>query len=151
MFPNYRFYTYTWHFQGDSIFTGTWVHKKTYFHFFSPAADIDECAEGLASCGAHAQCLNLPGSHRCRCQSGFEFAFDGRTCVGKFHRATFGVSHVAEVKINHTSMENLRINWKFIRRCTDCVSGIFVDEVVSSNVTNSTLIIGVALSLWRLI
>lgn len=61
---------------------------KTYFHSFSPAADIDECAEGLASCGAHAQCLNLPGSHRCQCQSGFEFAFDGRTCVGKFHRAT---------------------------------------------------------------
>ncbi|XP_036947109.1 nidogen-2 isoform X15 [Acanthopagrus latus] len=43
--------------------------------------DIDECAEGLSSCGAHAQCMNLPGSHRCQCQSGFEFGFDGRTCV----------------------------------------------------------------------
>uniref|UniRef100_A0A3Q3VSX2 Uncharacterized protein n=1 Tax=Mola mola TaxID=94237 RepID=A0A3Q3VSX2_MOLML len=43
--------------------------------------DIDECAEGLTSCGAHAQCLNLPGSHRCQCQIGFELGFDGRTCV----------------------------------------------------------------------
>ncbi|XP_040888434.1 nidogen-2 isoform X2 [Toxotes jaculatrix] len=43
--------------------------------------DIDECAEGLSSCGAHAQCVNLPGSHRCQCQSGFEFGYDGRTCV----------------------------------------------------------------------
>ncbi|XP_070786559.1 nidogen-2 [Enoplosus armatus] len=43
--------------------------------------DVDECAEGLSSCGAHAQCMNLPGSHRCQCQSGFEFGFDGRTCV----------------------------------------------------------------------
>ncbi|XP_051915070.1 nidogen-2 isoform X32 [Hippocampus zosterae] len=43
--------------------------------------DIDECAEGLATCGAHSQCVNLPGSHRCRCQAGYEFGFDGRTCV----------------------------------------------------------------------
>ncbi|XP_049425856.1 nidogen-2 isoform X9 [Epinephelus fuscoguttatus] len=43
--------------------------------------DIDECAEGLSSCGAHAECMNLPGSHRCQCQSGYEFGFDGRTCV----------------------------------------------------------------------
>ncbi|XP_070711595.1 nidogen-2 [Pempheris klunzingeri] len=43
--------------------------------------DIDECAEGLSSCGAHAQCMNLPGSHRCQCHSGFEFGYDGRTCV----------------------------------------------------------------------
>ncbi|XP_050922080.1 LOW QUALITY PROTEIN: nidogen-2 [Lates calcarifer] len=43
--------------------------------------NIDECAEGLSSCGAHAQCVNLPGSHRCQCQSGYEFGFDGRTCV----------------------------------------------------------------------
>ncbi|XP_072319180.1 nidogen-2 [Eucyclogobius newberryi] len=43
--------------------------------------DIDECAESVSSCGAHAQCLNLPGSHRCQCQTGYEFGFDGRTCV----------------------------------------------------------------------
>ncbi|TNM94233.1 hypothetical protein fugu_002409 [Takifugu bimaculatus] len=55
--------------------------------------DIDECAESLTSCGAHSQCVNLPGSHRCQCQSGFEFGFDGRTCVGKKHSCR--VSHVA--------------------------------------------------------
>ncbi|XP_071319886.1 nidogen-2 isoform X2 [Trachinotus anak] len=43
--------------------------------------DIDECAEGVSPCGAHAQCVNLPGSHRCQCQSGYEFGYDGRTCV----------------------------------------------------------------------
>uniref|UniRef100_A0A8D0B1Y7 Nidogen 2 n=1 Tax=Sander lucioperca TaxID=283035 RepID=A0A8D0B1Y7_SANLU len=42
--------------------------------------DINECDEGLSSCGAHSQCVNLPGSHRCQCQSGYEFGFDGRTC-----------------------------------------------------------------------
>uniref|UniRef100_A0A8D3E7C2 Nidogen 2a (osteonidogen) n=1 Tax=Scophthalmus maximus TaxID=52904 RepID=A0A8D3E7C2_SCOMX len=45
--------------------------------------DVDECAESSSSCGAHAQCVNLPGSHRCQCQSGYEFGYDGRTCVGK--------------------------------------------------------------------
>ncbi|KAF6719202.1 Nidogen-1 [Oryzias melastigma] len=43
--------------------------------------DIDECAEGVSSCGEHSECLNLPGSHRCHCIRGFEFANDGRTCV----------------------------------------------------------------------
>uniref|UniRef100_A0AAQ4RCJ5 Nidogen 2 n=1 Tax=Gasterosteus aculeatus aculeatus TaxID=481459 RepID=A0AAQ4RCJ5_GASAC len=43
--------------------------------------DVDECAEGSSSCGAHAQCVNLPGSHSCQCQGGFEFGFDRRSCV----------------------------------------------------------------------
>ncbi|CAJ1087012.1 nidogen-2 isoform X3 [Xyrichtys novacula] len=43
--------------------------------------DIDECAENLSSCRAHAECVNLPGSHRCQCQNGYEFGYDGRTCV----------------------------------------------------------------------
>ena len=46
-------------------------------------SDIDECAERLSSCGAHAQCENLQGSHRCLCQPGYEFGFDGRTCIGE--------------------------------------------------------------------
>ncbi|KAK1793128.1 hypothetical protein P4O66_011534, partial [Electrophorus voltai] len=44
--------------------------------------DIDECAEGLSSCGPHSECVNLPGSHSCKCQGGFEFGYDGRTCTG---------------------------------------------------------------------
>ncbi|KAM6893502.1 nidogen-2 [Xenentodon cancila] len=43
--------------------------------------DVDECAEGLSSCGDHSQCVNLPGSHRCQCQGGFEFGYDRRSCV----------------------------------------------------------------------
>uniref|UniRef100_A0A3Q2ZEG2 Nidogen 2a (osteonidogen) n=1 Tax=Kryptolebias marmoratus TaxID=37003 RepID=A0A3Q2ZEG2_KRYMA len=43
--------------------------------------DIDECAEGVSSCGENSQCSNLPGSHRCQCQRGFEFGYDRRTCV----------------------------------------------------------------------
>ncbi|XP_043966031.1 nidogen-2 isoform X6 [Gambusia affinis] len=43
--------------------------------------DIDECAEGLSSCGDYSQCLNLPGTHRCQCLSGFELDFESRTCV----------------------------------------------------------------------
>ncbi|XP_060736413.1 nidogen-2 isoform X1 [Tachysurus vachellii] len=43
--------------------------------------DVDECTEGLSSCGRHAECVNLPGSHRCQCQSGFEYGHDSRTCI----------------------------------------------------------------------
>lgn len=43
--------------------------------------DIDECATGFNRCGAHSLCLNLPGSFRCECEAGYEFAADGYTCV----------------------------------------------------------------------
>ncbi|KAK1158759.1 nidogen-2-like [Acipenser oxyrinchus oxyrinchus] len=43
--------------------------------------DLDECAEGLSSCGSHSLCVNLQGSHRCECQSGYHFTVDGRTCI----------------------------------------------------------------------
>ncbi|XP_027015741.2 nidogen-2 isoform X4 [Tachysurus fulvidraco] len=43
--------------------------------------DVDECTEGLSSCGRHAECVNLPGSHSCKCQSGFEYGHDSRTCI----------------------------------------------------------------------
>ncbi|XP_058846527.1 nidogen-2-like [Acipenser ruthenus] len=43
--------------------------------------DMDECAEGLSSCGSHSLCVNLQGSHRCECQSGYHFTVDGRTCI----------------------------------------------------------------------
>uniref|UniRef100_A0A669C1B0 Nidogen 2 n=1 Tax=Oreochromis niloticus TaxID=8128 RepID=A0A669C1B0_ORENI len=46
--------------------------------------DIDECAEGSGTCGDNSECVNLPGSHRCHCQTGYEFSYDGRTCVGEF-------------------------------------------------------------------
>uniref|UniRef100_A0A8C4HX39 Nidogen 2a (osteonidogen) n=1 Tax=Dicentrarchus labrax TaxID=13489 RepID=A0A8C4HX39_DICLA len=59
--------------------------------------DVDECAESLTSCGAHAQCVNLPGSHRCQCQSGYEFGFDGRTCTnGAMTQCVFFLECVEE-------------------------------------------------------
>ncbi|XP_049319661.1 nidogen-2 isoform X6 [Astyanax mexicanus] len=42
--------------------------------------DVDECVEGLSVCGSQSECVNLPGSHTCRCLSGYEFEQDGRTC-----------------------------------------------------------------------
>ncbi|KAI1895278.1 hypothetical protein AGOR_G00104650 [Albula goreensis] len=43
--------------------------------------DVDECAESIATCGAHSQCVNLQGSYNCQCHSGYQFGFDGRTCI----------------------------------------------------------------------
>lgn len=61
-----------------------WYYNCDITVLFSPSSpsDVDECVEGLGLCGAHAHCVNLPGSHRCQCQSGYEFGFDGRTCIG---------------------------------------------------------------------
>lgn len=43
--------------------------------------DIDECVETPLICGAHAICNNQPGTFRCECVDGYQFASDGRTCV----------------------------------------------------------------------
>ncbi|MCA9516967.1 MAG: carboxypeptidase regulatory-like domain-containing protein, partial [Myxococcales bacterium] len=41
--------------------------------------DVDECADGVAMCGAHASCENTVGSFDCVCDDGWEG--DGATCV----------------------------------------------------------------------
>ncbi|XP_030627952.1 nidogen-1-like [Chanos chanos] len=43
--------------------------------------DIDECRETPQICGPNAVCNNQPGTFRCQCMDGFQFANDGRTCV----------------------------------------------------------------------
>uniref|UniRef100_A0A672MN56 Nidogen-2-like n=1 Tax=Sinocyclocheilus grahami TaxID=75366 RepID=A0A672MN56_SINGR len=43
--------------------------------------DVDECAEGLSSCGPHSECVNMPGGYHCHCQSGYEFDLDLHVCV----------------------------------------------------------------------
>lgn len=43
--------------------------------------DVDECRESPQICGPHAICNNQPGTFRCECRDGFQFASDGRTCV----------------------------------------------------------------------
>ncbi|KAL7854484.1 hypothetical protein SRHO_G00166740 [Serrasalmus rhombeus] len=47
--------------------------------------DIDECIETPQICGAHAICNNQPGTFRCECIEGFQFASDGHTCVQVDH------------------------------------------------------------------
>ncbi|XP_036344722.1 fibrillin-3-like, partial [Rhagoletis pomonella] len=37
----------------------------------SSCVDIDECRTHADACGAHAQCINTPGSFRCDCEAGF--------------------------------------------------------------------------------
>uniref|UniRef100_A0A8C2YPV2 Nidogen 2 n=2 Tax=Chinchilla lanigera TaxID=34839 RepID=A0A8C2YPV2_CHILA len=44
-------------------------------------ADVNECATGYHRCGPNSVCINLPGSYRCECQSGYEFADDQHTCI----------------------------------------------------------------------
>ena len=46
--------------------------------------DIDECAAGHAECGAHATCVNQPGTFVCRCNEGF--IGDGRACTPAVNR-----------------------------------------------------------------
>ncbi|XP_050993855.1 nidogen-2 [Labeo rohita] len=43
--------------------------------------DVDECAEGLSSCGPHSECVNMPGGYHCNCQTGYEFDLDSHVCV----------------------------------------------------------------------
>lgn len=43
--------------------------------------DVNECATGFHRCGPNSVCVNLVGSYRCECRSGYEFADDRHTCV----------------------------------------------------------------------
>uniref|UniRef100_A0A6Q2XYH3 Nidogen 1a n=1 Tax=Esox lucius TaxID=8010 RepID=A0A6Q2XYH3_ESOLU len=43
--------------------------------------DIDECRESPHVCGHHSVCNNQPGSFRCECDTGYQFASDGQTCT----------------------------------------------------------------------
>ncbi|XP_029925797.1 nidogen-1 [Myripristis murdjan] len=43
--------------------------------------DIDECREDPQICGSHAICNNQPGTFRCECVDGYQFASDGQTCI----------------------------------------------------------------------
>ncbi|EDL01537.1 nidogen-2 precursor [Mus musculus] len=43
--------------------------------------DVNECATGFHRCGPNSVCVNLVGSYRCECRSGYEFADDQHTCI----------------------------------------------------------------------
>ncbi|XP_067840235.1 nidogen-1 [Heptranchias perlo] len=47
--------------------------------------DVDECRENHSICGNYAVCNNQPGTFRCECFAGYQFADDGRTCVAVQH------------------------------------------------------------------
>ncbi|TRY83857.1 hypothetical protein DNTS_030091 [Danionella cerebrum] len=47
--------------------------------------DVDECSETPQICGPFSVCNNQPGSFRCECKDGFQFAGDGRTCIESEH------------------------------------------------------------------
>ena len=48
-----------------------------FSHSFS---DIDECAEGISTCDADAECVNTNGSYNCSCNPGYYG--DGTNCEG---------------------------------------------------------------------
>ncbi|MGH0135079.1 UNVERIFIED_CONTAM: hypothetical protein FKN15_013459 [Acipenser sinensis] len=43
--------------------------------------DVDECRESPTICGNNAVCNNQPGTFRCECLEGYQFADDGQTCI----------------------------------------------------------------------
>lgn len=56
--------------------------------------DVDECTEGLSQCGPFTVCLNVPGSYRCECRSGYRPAEDGQACVRKCRPGGLGSPHL---------------------------------------------------------
>ena len=45
--------------------------------------DINECITSLSLCKLHiSECINLPGSYKCNCGSGYTLGVDGKTCQG---------------------------------------------------------------------
>ena len=46
--------------------------KKGFDGNGTNCVDIDECKTGAARCSRHADCINTPGSHYCKCHEGFE-------------------------------------------------------------------------------
>ncbi|XP_015976301.2 nidogen-2 [Rousettus aegyptiacus] len=43
--------------------------------------DVNECATGFHRCGPNSVCINLQGSYKCECRSGYQFADGQHTCT----------------------------------------------------------------------
>ena len=52
--------------------------------------DIDECAAGTFTCGTNARCVNLPGTYRCQCSSGYQ-DFNSTLTPGLFCRGKYTI------------------------------------------------------------
>ncbi|TRY83859.1 hypothetical protein DNTS_030091 [Danionella cerebrum] len=66
----------------ETVVSVTWgrgsntnTQRKKLMHY------VDECSETPQICGPFSVCNNQPGSFRCECKDGFQFAGDGRTCI----------------------------------------------------------------------
>ena len=46
------------------------------------SSDNNECTDGSSKCHVDANCINLPGSYKCTCKSGY--TGDGNSCTGMF-------------------------------------------------------------------
>ncbi|KAG8449223.1 hypothetical protein GDO86_016043 [Hymenochirus boettgeri] len=44
-------------------------------------SDVNECELGLTRCGKNTVCINLQGSYRCECASGYTLSGDGQNCI----------------------------------------------------------------------
>lgn len=66
-----------------------WKHfNHILIHLF---ADVNECEVYKKDSGllcAH-MCVNIPGSYRCSCPSGYKLLADGRSCEGNWHLCLF--------------------------------------------------------------
>lgn len=56
----------------------------SFFFFFLPFIDIDECTAESHNCSPNSMCINVEGSFQCSCIPGFEG--DGKTCIGRFKK-----------------------------------------------------------------
>uniref|UniRef100_A0A3B5B9F5 Fibulin 1 n=1 Tax=Stegastes partitus TaxID=144197 RepID=A0A3B5B9F5_9TELE len=65
----------------DSVFFKVCcLTKKMFIPLICPLADVDECRTGNV-CGDHG-CVNLLGSYRCECKTGFSFNSITKLCDG---------------------------------------------------------------------
>ncbi|MBN3312842.1 NID1 protein, partial [Atractosteus spatula] len=62
--------------------------------------DIDECSDNPLICGQNAVCNNQPGTFRCECVEGYQFASDGRTCIAPEEVAHIHSQMVAPLKLS---------------------------------------------------
>ena len=49
--------------------------------------DVDECVEGLANCGAGAECINLNGTYECQCLLGYQKSENN--CTGRTNISSY--------------------------------------------------------------
>jgi len=60
----------------------SFLHRQINEYCIVLYLDIDECAENGRIC-LNGQCVNEPGSYKCRCSPGFQLSPDGAFCLGK--------------------------------------------------------------------